>query len=281
VIRLSPDQYDRLEEWLSDDEDFFEVRDDLLDLVVRVDPMDDPNNWPAFADSHFFPDWLQYYGTDGLLSSTVGYYMPQFIDAIYNLSPLFLTPLSGATEFTREPAKVRIFADDPGGPMKEIPAIPQELRTTALDAQLFTDRRFTARAACESRLEMGVDKYGMSWCEVDLKADLIEELLDGINYCAMGRERAAIATADAKGLDVFVLRQTIETLTTAQDVLSQLVEDVLGEVLSFEGPTSNEWVKAQKPAISLREAVAEAIADPNRVTHFEDERSVPLFRVGK
>lgn len=87
------------------------------------------------------------------------------------------------------------------------------------------------------RMVRGTKKYGKSWCEVDLRSDLIEELMDVYNYAELIRLRLkeqvtlVLPTAEQDKL--------LTEIKNAARVLTNRIEEVFPE---FEGPTSNQWV---------------------------------------
>lgn len=86
------------------------------------------------------------------------------------------------------------------------------------------------------RLQAGAYKYGEAWTEVDLKTDLVEELMDSLNYVVLMAHRLKGADENSPYLDV-VLGQLADILTEALDVARVLPD--------FVGPTSKEWVEAR------------------------------------
>lgn len=86
-------------------------------------------------------------------------------------------------------------------------------------------------ALCDERLLAGQKHYANSWCEVDLKEDFQEEILDAINYARFMEARARLTGVNLE--------------TGAANVIGTLLGlyDYVSRFPDFAGPTSNQWVK--------------------------------------
>lgn len=88
----------------------------------------------------------------------------------------------------------------------------------------------------------GAEKYGLSWCEVNLKADIIEELVDIWNYLNLMELRiknridlAPDFSMTQRSWVVKMRRLVLEALESTDTLCPE-----------FEGPTSAEWVKQRE-----------------------------------
>lgn len=113
-----------------------------------------------------------------------------------------------------------------------IPKIPEG------DQQLSTNHpKYTALQKnwqAHTRMIAGTQRYGKSWCEVDLKEDLWEEIMDAHNYLILMRLR----------LDSLNIDMADETDKALDDIAYNLadIEYILEtKVPEFEGETSAEW----------------------------------------
>jgi hypothetical protein len=98
------------------------------------------------------------------------------------------------------------------------------------------------------RLLAGTQKYKTSWCEVNLKQDLLEELYDILNYARMILTRYKIITGSEGAISEYsddrVGAKMAAVLTDLVNATTDAVLAVQRYVPDFDGPTSNEWVKA-------------------------------------
>lgn len=98
------------------------------------------------------------------------------------------------------------------------------------------------------RLQAGMLKYGTSWCEVNLKQDLLEEMYDILNYARMILTRYKIVSGTEGAIseysDDFVGAKMSAVLTGLVDTITNYILSTQRYVPDFDGPTSNEWVKA-------------------------------------
>lgn len=91
--------------------------------------------------------------------------------------------------------------------------------------------------ACDYRLSMGERRYGNSWCEVDLKEDFMEEMLDAINYLRFMEARARLSGVNLEEQIANMIGTLLGTIQYAENSLPE-----------FVGPTSNDWVKSKTTA---------------------------------
>jgi hypothetical protein len=94
-----------------------------------------------------------------------------------------------------------------------------------------------------ARLEAGAHKYGKSWCEVDLREDLLEELYDVLNYCRMMVVRYR-AIYNGEDYDDPVANKMGTVLTGLMADTTDHILAIRRFVPEFEGPTSAEWAAA-------------------------------------
>jgi hypothetical protein len=93
----------------------------------------------------------------------------------------------------------------------------------------------------DERLINGQAKYANSWCEVNLKADLMDELFDCMNYprmmlCRLSKlhELGLVDQAEVDRVTVFVAE-----LVARIQALTSLVID---NIPPFEGMTNEEFI---------------------------------------
>lgn len=117
--------------------------------------------------------------------------------------------------------------------MKTIPTV--DSTSLIVDEILYQQAQDNADA--HLRMEEGADKYGASWAVVDLKTDLMEELLDALNYPLLMAVRVHHATG---GLTL----EDWETISLFRDKVKELVAFADSFFPNFDGPTSAEYVEA-------------------------------------
>lgn len=95
---------------------------------------------------------------------------------------------------------------------------------------------------CRDRLKAGAEKYGLSWNEVDLRQDLLEEVEDSINYITFIAARLA---------DQEILNEDLTEIISRLRFHAYATWSLASGLPAFEGPTSNEWVAQQRePAVA-------------------------------
>lgn len=129
-----------------------------------------------------------------------------------------------------------------------IPTVPKQQQTVirrhpqyglALKALLKGDvNEDELRVRLDERFEAGEAKYGTSWCEVDLREDLREEILDSLNYVVMMTIR--MAQLEYAGRESIFLGVIGQYLLDAYAFLADLPD--------FEGPTSKDYVSGDPDA---------------------------------
>lgn len=91
------------------------------------------------------------------------------------------------------------------------------------------------------RILDGEKRYGESWCEVNLKQDVIEELFDVYNYATLMRARLAEQTHN-----LLLTDEVSSLLDQLQAMAVNWIAVIEVGIPQFEGPTSAEWVKNQE-----------------------------------
>lgn len=123
-----------------------------------------------------------------------------------------------------------------------IPAIRKDQQVPILETHVLATLRATVTdeqfEQLHLRLKAGAAKYGTAWSEVDLATDVLEELMDTLNYLAMLEVRLMWAGSEPVTPLVFWLRDRIKDV-------SRLVDSLNFMLPAFEGPSSKDWVIQQ------------------------------------
>lgn len=88
------------------------------------------------------------------------------------------------------------------------------------------------------RMAEGQEQYGKSWAQVNLRADLLEEISDILNYVYL----MYIRVYDALGYVPHEMAFKLNLIARLARSLNLVAE----ELPAFAGPTSAEWVKRNK-----------------------------------
>lgn len=115
--------------------------------------------------------------------------------------------------------------------------VQKEKQVPASTHKLYEDLQ--SNEAAHARILAGQAKYGTSWCEVDLRSDLVEELLDIYNYTILMELRLHEQVKSV--IQPSMKQQAL--LNTIRRIAETLIEDVERDLPEFEGPTSNDWLK--------------------------------------
>jgi len=112
-----------------------------------------------------------------------------------------------------------------------IPKIPEGERLLSVHHGLYNSLQNWPDA--DKRMQEGAQHYGYSWCEVNLTADMIEELMDIHNYLILMRLR--LDSLDYEDSNVLAVISTLEGLAETMMVAA-------ADLPEFDGPTSAEWI---------------------------------------
>lgn len=136
-----------------------------------------------------------------------------------------------------------------------IPTLEGELKVPVLETDMETVtpiRDEALNTLAHERLVAGHDKYGVSWTEVDLKQDALEEAYDLLNYPRMALQR--VEELINAGQNPFSGREYVRFVAAVERSLdlAQAIIREINEWPDFEGPTSQEWVAQRaKKALDL------------------------------
>jgi hypothetical protein len=117
-----------------------------------------------------------------------------------------------------------------------IPKIPKTHHAYKPVISLDEYEVFRGPDEAHERMVAGVEKYGNSWCEVNLKQDLIEELLDVVNYIIMIEFRCIFTNTEFS-------HETVRLLSLIRESVEYYISALRTYLDDFEGLTSAEWVE--------------------------------------
>lgn len=118
----------------------------------------------------------------------------------------------------------------------KVPKIPKEQQLLSISHGEYPKLQHSPYA--HARMVAGTERYGHSWCETNLKEDLLEEAADIRNYVILMKLRY-------DSLDVDMPLQVQQTLTDILYDVSDIEYIVCRDLPEFDGPTSAEWVANQ------------------------------------
>lgn len=151
-------------------------------------------------------------------------------------------------------------------PSLTIPIIEPEnqvpvLETDVLDYVEDTFGHDEIREQLHTRLQAGAAKYGTAWNEVNLTQDLVEELLDAMNYVVMSLVRMeAVLTGTTQGhRDFLKYDRTLQAIATYLEAAFHMAEDLP----QMEGPSSKDWLPLNKIDPSEAQARFQEVVNEN------------------
>lgn len=118
-----------------------------------------------------------------------------------------------------------------------IPKVPEEEQILSVDHGDY--KYLQGSIPADKRMHEGAAHYGYSWCEVNLKEDLLEEQYDSLNYVLLMMLRITSLGQDIPDYLMKVFLRLREIFEEAIGLIDKMVPE-------FEGPTSAEWIEAHR-----------------------------------
>jgi len=118
-----------------------------------------------------------------------------------------------------------------------IPVIPPDERILSIHHGDYDDLQTSMMG--HERMRAGAARYGYSWCAVNLKQDLFEELVDARNYLILMQLRL-----NSLGIEIDPVLAT--DLVDFDEALTYMITALEEDFPDFDGPSSAKWIEGSR-----------------------------------